>query len=80
MGNPIGDFSILEAETMTILKTVQMAIWMQLSNIIIKSDSQITIQSISGNVKAPSQITNSIKNIIVLANTIRNTQFLIAIE
>lgn len=71
----IRDCLILLAETMMIRQAIRMTIKMPLPNSIIESDSHKAIQSITGKMKPPIQITNFIKDIITLANAIRNIQF-----
>lgn len=48
---------------------------MNLSNIIIESDSQIATNSNTGKLKAASQITNLIRDILTLTNVDMNIQF-----
>lgn len=49
----IGNCPVLVVETMKIHEAIQMAIQMQLLNVIIESDSQVMIHSIMGKTKAP---------------------------
>lgn len=48
----VGDVPITVVETMTIREVVRIAIRLWLKNIIIKSESQIAINSMTGNIQA----------------------------
>lgn len=49
---------------------------MQLSNVILKGDSQIIIQAIMGKIKASNQISNPITNIVAFTKTVKCTIYL----
>lgn len=57
-------------------ETVLTAIQKWLSNVIIESNLRILIHAITGDIKAPSQISNIIGNIIILAKAIKNADFM----
>lgn len=63
---------ILVLESLTIRK---MVIQEKLSNVIIESDSFITIQAINGEIRPPSQICNMVEDIIILARAVHKLRF-----
>lgn len=62
-------------ETLAIHEGILVSVQKKISNVLVESDSQITIQVIAGAVKVTSQICNIITDIIVLASAIRNRKF-----
>lgn len=72
---PVGDCPILVGETSAIKEAIGEAIRMDLENIIVESDSQAAISSITGKVNVQKQIFNLVINIIKLARKIKCIKF-----
>lgn len=74
-GKSVGDCPIQLAETLTIREAVIYSIQAKHSQNIIKSDSQIAVRAILGDIKASSCIFNISAYIVKLASIFKNVKF-----
>lgn len=76
-GKTVDDYQILITVTLATREMVKMTIQMQLSNIIVESDSQISIYSITRKIQTSRHISNLIINIIAHAKELGILSFLL---
>lgn len=60
MGKVIVDIFVLVMEVVAIHEAIRKAIFLEMDNFILESDSQIMINSISGNTMVPSSISSHV--------------------
>lgn len=63
----IGGYPTLLAEVLVIREAVIETVKPELSNVIIESDSHVTIRAILGKIKAPSSISNMVADICIFS-------------
>lgn len=64
------------AETLAIRDAVMETVKAKLPNVIIQSDSLVALWAIIGDSKAPSDISNIIADICIIASAVRNIRFM----